>query len=149
MIQQFKNRNFYVILAADLVFFSASLILAYGLRFSLEIPATEWQRIFFILPWLLPVKALVFFAMGVYRGMWRYTSIPDALRLAKASALATLTLMTSLTVLQQFKGYPRSVFLADCIFTLFFCGGFRIGIRMLCTRQGSLLKFWSHDDDDD
>ncbi|NCA81153.1 MAG: polysaccharide biosynthesis protein [Opitutae bacterium] len=148
MLQQFKNRNFYVILGADLAFFAASLILAYSIRFSLDIPAVEWRRILFLLPWLLPVKALVFLAAGVYRGMWRYTSIPDALRLAKASALATLTLMTGLTILQQFKGYPRSVFLADCIFTLFFCGGFRIGIRMLCTKQGSLLKFWNRDDDD-
>ena len=148
MIQQFKNRNFYVILGADLAFFAASLILAYFIRFSLDIPAVEWRRILFLLPWLLPVKALVFLATGVYRGMWRYTSIPDALRLAKASALATVILMTGLTILQQFKGYPRSVFLADCIFTLFFCGGFRIGIRMLCTKQGSLLKFWNRDDDD-
>jgi FlaA1/EpsC-like NDP-sugar epimerase len=148
MIHQFKNRNFYVVLGADLVCFTASLILAYGLRFSLEIPAKEWNHIFFLLPGLLLVKTLVFFVMGVYRGMWRYTSIPDAIRLAKASVLATLTLMTSLTILKQFQGFSRSVFLADCIFTLFFCGGFRLGIRMLATKQGSLLKVWSHDDDE-
>ena len=122
MIQQLKNRNLYVVLAADVVSFIASLILAYGLRFSLDIPGKDWERIVQLLPWLLAVKASVFFAMGVYRGMWRYTSIPDAIRLAKASVFATLGLMTGLTVLQQFKGYSRSVFLADCIFTLFFCG---------------------------
>ena len=38
MIQQFKNRNFYIILVGDLVLFAAALILAYGVRFSLEIP---------------------------------------------------------------------------------------------------------------
>ncbi len=132
MILQLKNRNFYVVFLADLVMFTASLLLAYGLRFSLEIPAKEWSSIFFLLPWLLLVKAVVFLIMGVYRGMWRYTSVPDAIRLAKATVLATLTLMTGLTVLKQFYGYSRSVFLADCIFTLFFCGGFRVGIRMLC-----------------
>ncbi len=148
MIHQFKNRNFYVILGADLAFFAASLILAYGIRFSLAIPDAEWHRILFLLPWLLPVKAIVFFAMGVYRGMWRYTSIPDALRLAKASALATLTLMTALTVVQQYRGYSRFVFLADCIFTLFFCGGFRIGIRTLFAKRKDWTKLWSRDDND-
>ncbi len=148
MIQQFKNRNFYVILGADLVFFAASLILAYGLRFSLAIPDEEWGQITQLLPWLLPVKALVFYATGVYRGMWRYTSIPDAIRLAKASVLATLSLMTGLTVIHQFRGYSRSVFLADCIFTLFFCGGFRVGVRMLCTQQKNWRKFWDRDDDE-
>ena len=149
MMHQFKNRNFYVILGADLVLFAASLILAYGIRFSLAIPDAEWHRILFLLPWLLPVKATVFFAMGVYRGMWRYTSIPDALRLGKASALATLTLMTALTIVQQYKGYSRFVFLADCIFTLFFCGGLRIGIRTLFAKRQNWTRFWSRGDDDD
>ena len=53
MIHQLKNRNFYVILGADLVFFAVSLVLAYGVRFSLAIPAVEWHRILYLLPWLL------------------------------------------------------------------------------------------------
>ena len=141
MIHQLKNRNFYVILGGDLVLFAASLILAYGLRFSLDIPDKDWNRILFLLPFLLPLKAVVFMLMGVYRGMWRYTSVPDALRLVKASVLATLTLMTALTLTQQFYGYSRSVFVADCIFTVFFCGGFRLAIRILGTNKRSLLKF--------
>ena len=148
MLQQLKNRNFYIILGADLAFFAASLIFAYGLRFSLAIPADEWARIRFLLPFLLPTKAVVFYFMGVYRGMWRYTSIPDALRLAKASILATLTLMTALTITQQFMGYSRAVFVSDCIFTLFFCGGFRIAIRLVGTSQKSVLKLWDRGEED-
>ena len=148
MIHQFKNRNFYVILGGDLGLFAASLILAYGLRFSLDIPDQEWTRILFLLPFLLPAKAVVFFLMGVYRGMWRYTSIPEAIRLAKASVLATLTVMTALTLTQQFYGYSRSVFVADCIFTVFFCGGFRLAIRVLSTNKRSAFKFWDREDED-
>lgn len=148
MLYQFKNRNFYVILIGDLLLFAASLVLAYGVRFSLAIPDKEWDRILFLLPFLLPVKAVVFFVMGVYRGMWRYTSIPDAIRLGKASVLATLTLMTALTIAQQFKGYPRSVFVADCIFTLFFCGGFRVAIRIVGTNKQTLFRFWDRDEDE-
>ena len=148
MLQQFKNRNFYIILAGDLVLFTASLLLAYGLRFSLEVPAREWERIATLLPFLLATKTAVFFLMGVYRGMWRYTSVPDALRLAKASLLATLTIMTALTIVHQFRGYSRSIFVADCIFTLFFCGGFRLAIRVLGTNKQTMLKFWGREGDD-
>ncbi|MGD9612671.1 MAG: polysaccharide biosynthesis protein [Kiritimatiellia bacterium] len=148
MIHQLKNRNFYVILVGDLVLFAAALILAYGLRFSLDIPAKDWERIGFLLPFLLPTKAVVFMLMGVYRGMWRYTSVPDALRLVKASVLATLTVMTALTLTQQFWGYSRSVFVADCIFTVFFCGGFRLAIRILGTNKRSLFKFWDREPED-
>ena len=148
MIHQLKNRNFYVILVGDLVLFAASLILAYGLRFSLDIPEKDWNRILFLLPFLLPLKAVVFMLMGVYRGMWRYTSVPDALRLVKASVLATLTAMTALTLGQKFYGYSRSVFVADCIFTVFFCGGFRLAVRILGTNKRSLLKFWDREPED-
>ncbi len=148
MIQQLKNRNFYVVLAGDLVLFAASLLLAYGLRFSLDIPDVEWKRIGFLLPWLLATKVVVFYSMGVYRGMWRYTSVPDAMRLAKASVLATLAIMTALTLVHQFRGFSRSIFLADCIFTLFFCGGFRMAIRILGSQKRSALRFWDREEED-
>ena len=148
MLQQFKNRNFYIILVGDVVLFSASLILAYGLRFSLEIPGQEWRQIVLLLPWLVIAKVAVFYSMGVYRGMWRYTSVPDAIRLVKASILATLAIMTALTLVHQFKGFSRSIFLADCIFTVFFCSGFRLGIRILGTKKHAVLKFWDRADED-
>ena len=126
MIKQLKNRNFYVVLCADLVLLVVSLVLAYDVRFAFDIPDYEWDHIIVILPWVLAVKIVVFALAGVYRGMWRYTSIPDAVRLAQTSLLSTLIIMAGLTLANGFKGYPRSVFLADCIFTLCLCGGFRV-----------------------
>jgi FlaA1/EpsC-like NDP-sugar epimerase len=131
MIRLLKNSNFYFVLCADIVLFAISLILAYAVRFSFEIPAEEWQSIFAILPLVLVLKVLVFVLTGCYRGMWRYTSLSDAYLLAKASLGSTLLLVMALTLRNRFEGYPRSVYLADCIFTLCLCGGFRIAIRML------------------
>ena len=59
MIHQFKNRNFYIILGGDLVLFTASLLLAYGLRFSLDIPDKEWGKILVLLPFLLVLKVAI------------------------------------------------------------------------------------------
>lgn len=131
MINQFRNRNFYLLVFADIIFFVVSLFMAYTARFTFTIPYSEYHNILVVLPWLIAVKVTTFFLMGVYQGMWRYTSLPDALRLLKATLLATLIIMTGLTFLNRFSGYPRSVFVADSIFTLFFCGGIRAGIRML------------------
>jgi FlaA1/EpsC-like NDP-sugar epimerase len=136
MLNQLHNRNFYILLAADLAFFTLSLALAYAIRFTFNIPADEWAQWAGLLPWALAAKVAVFMAIGVYGGMWRYTSIPDAIRLGKASILATLVIMTGLTLANRFDGYPRSVFLADFIFTLFFCGGLRVVIRLFCANPG-------------
>ena len=108
-----------------------SLVLAYAIRYAFSIPRGEYDNIIGILPWVIAVKLTAFILMGVYHGMWRYTSIPDAWRLVKAAVLALLIIMAGMAVVNRFEGYPRSVFLADCIFTMFFCGGIRLGIRML------------------
>jgi FlaA1/EpsC-like NDP-sugar epimerase len=130
MLQQLRNRHFYLVLGLDLAMFTASILLSYAVRYTFVIPRAEWRCLLLILPWILLVKGLAFAVIGVYRGMWRYTSIMDAWRLAKAATLANLILITGLTLFNGFEGYPRSVFLTDLIFTLFFCGGLRGGIRM-------------------
>ncbi|MEI6168431.1 MAG: nucleoside-diphosphate sugar epimerase/dehydratase [bacterium] len=147
MIHQLKNRNFYLLVGADIIFFVVSLFMAYAARFTCAIPHGEYHNILVILPWLVSVKVATFFFMGVYRGMWRYTSIPDAVRLLKASLLATLIIMAGLTFLIRFSGYPRSVFIADSIFTLFFCGGIRAGIRMLFSIRQQ-IPGWKAEADD-
>ncbi|MEI6515493.1 MAG: polysaccharide biosynthesis protein, partial [bacterium] len=129
MLNQLKKRNFYLLLSADIAVFAVSLVLSYFVRYTFDIPLAEFHRILEILPWVIAVKCLTFIALSVYRGMWRYTSLPDAINLAKACILASLIIITGITVFNRFDGYPRSVFLADSIFTLFFCGGIRLGIR--------------------
>lgn len=149
MLNQLKNRNFYIVLFADLAMFAISLLLAYAIRFAFAIPSHELHRFFLILPVVFVVKTVVFALAGVYRGMWRYTSIPDAIRIGKASVIASLAIITGLTLVHQFRGYPRSVYVADGIFTAFLCAGFRIGIRLLSTQQTPLSNLFSSDARDD
>ncbi len=135
MINQLKKRNFYLLLAADIAVFILSLVLSYVVRYTCNIPHDEFRRIVEIMPLVIAVKCLTFVALNVYRGMWRYTSLPDAMNLAKASLLASLIIISGITFFNRFEGYPRSVFIADCIFTLFFCGGIRLGIRFHYSRK--------------
>ena len=130
MHRQLHNPNFYVLVLADMVMFVAAILLAYGTRFSLAIPQDQYQKILSLLPWLLAVKTVTFFLMGAYRGMWRYTSLPDIQRLLQASAAASALLIAGISLAIRFQGYPRSVFIADGIFTIFFCTSLRAGIRM-------------------
>ena len=129
MLRQLKNRNFYVVLLLDLICFVASLSMAYEFRFEFVLPGASRHELFAILPWVLAIKCAVFFLLGSYQGLWRYTSFDDAVRIFKGSAVSTLIIIAGLTYINRFHGYPRSVFLADCVFTFFLCGGLRAGIR--------------------
>jgi FlaA1/EpsC-like NDP-sugar epimerase len=140
MMNQFRNPKFYFLIMLDAILFVASILLAYAVRYTFAIPHSEYHRILLVLPWLIIVKIATFLLVGVYRGMWRYTSLPDMMRLGKASVLATLVVMAGITFVNRFQGYPRSVFIADSIFTLFFCGGLRIAIRLYHSEYKHLVE---------
>ena len=85
---------------------------AYGLRFNLELPPAEFtQTAFVALPGVLAVHAVVFWLMGLYRGLWRYASLPDLQRIVVAVGIAALATPTLFTLLAFPSVIPRSVFL--------------------------------------
>lgn len=130
--QRFKNPRFYLMMAADAFIFVSALFLAYLLRFEFHLYEPCGNQIRDLLPWLIPSKLAIFFLFGLYRGMWRYTSMEDFWKLAQA-ALASSLLITVLVFLPagSFTGFPRSILLMDCILTFVLAGSLRVMIRSL------------------
>lgn len=135
MLAQFHNRRFYVILAADLAIFVIAFVGAYQLRFDFTLSPYYYSQIGGLLPFLLPCKTLIFFLLGMYRGMWRYTSLNDLSRLLQASFLAMLLYISATLFFHDFQGVPRSIFLIDAMLTFLLCGGLRLGIRILYAKR--------------
>jgi len=138
MINQLKNINFYVILLSDMVLFALSLIGAFCLRFDFDFTNTHFKTILLLLPYVVGGKAVVFVFMGLYRGMWRYVSLGDMVRLFYAAFFSSLLITGVIGFLFRFQGFPRSVFVLDFFMTLFFVGGFRLLIRMAYGRISRL-----------
>lgn len=134
------NRNIVITLMVDIVLVLVSLYLCYLLRFDFRIPGMFRKPFLAILPVAVAVKILSFYLAGLYRGMWRYTSIADMLNIIKASTLGTLLLITVVAIFSRFEGYPRSVFLIDWGFTILLISGFRLSIRFWFEVQGSGLN---------
>jgi FlaA1/EpsC-like NDP-sugar epimerase len=142
MIAQFRNRRFYIVLAADIEIFIMAFVGAYLLRFDLTLDPFYRAQILKILPFLLPSKILIFFLFGLYRGMWRYTSLHDLGRLAQATLLSMLAYVVTVFCVHSFEGIPRSVFLLDAILTFLMVGGLRMGIRLFYRVTGG-AETWS------
>jgi len=130
MFVQFYNSRFYLILGADLVLFAMAFVGAYLLRFDFTLEPVYRAQILRLLPFLLPGKILIFFLFGMYRGMWRYTSLNDLWRLVQASFLAMLFYISATLYIHGSQGIPRSVFLLDAMLTFLLCGGLRMSIRL-------------------
>ena len=134
---QFKNPTFYIMILSDALMFVFAIVLAYLFRFEFSLDSNYIQQVKTVIIWIVPLKIIVFFALGIYRGMWRYTSISDFWLLARASLLSTLLIMAILLYTNRFFGYSRAVFIVDGLFTFLLVGGVRIIIRSYYAVYGS------------
>ncbi|MFN3565562.1 MAG: polysaccharide biosynthesis protein [Burkholderiaceae bacterium] len=114
----------------DVVAAALALILAYAIRLNFEGAWWMFESVSVLLPWLLPVQAVGFWASGLYRGLWRYASLRDIRQIALAAGLATVaipvvTLMARLDVI-----VPRSVLFIFPVLLIFQMAGSRLAYRM-------------------
>ncbi|MFH7326584.1 polysaccharide biosynthesis protein [Desulfurivibrio sp. C05AmB] len=126
----FRKLNFWIVLGADILLLAAAHLLAYGIRFEFVLSLREWAQIWAVLPWLLPLKVVIFFFFGLYRGMWRYTGVTDLLNILRASIATGLLVMAVLLLVTRFEGFSRSVFVLDTILTFLFVAGIRFSLRL-------------------
>ncbi len=117
-----------VVLSHDLAVAAASWVLAYWLRFNLEIPAPYFRGMLASLVWMLPVHAGVFISLGVYRGMWRYVSVKDLQRIVLAVSLAAVGVGACVFML-QLGDLPRSVLILQPLLLIMAMGGTRFAYR--------------------
>ena len=120
-----------IALGHDVVAAAIAWYLAYWLRFNTEIPQYNIPNMVETMMWVVPLQAVIFFGSGIYRGMWRYASVPDLQRIALAVGLSTLLVALMLVMLpHEEPPVPRSVIMLDPILLLLFLGGSRLGYRI-------------------
>lgn len=129
MNSQIKNPKLYLMIFSDALLFVLAHVLAYLFRFEFSLNQNEIQPVHVALVWLVPLKTAIFFSFGLYRGMWRYTSIRDFWRLAQACIVSTIFAMTVILLIYRFEGFSRAVFILDGGLTFLLAGGLRMAIR--------------------
>ena len=94
----------------DLLSIPIAWMLAYWLRFNLDtIPPEFLGGALQALPWVIPIQAGVYWLFGLYRGVWRFASIPDLVRITKAVLVGTALVVVTLFILNRSLHVPRSV----------------------------------------
>jgi FlaA1/EpsC-like NDP-sugar epimerase len=129
-----RNKNFWTILVIDVAFVCVSYLMAYVIRFEGDIPPEQMQLLLQTLPWIVPLKIAVFSWVGLYRGMWRYTSIADLINIITSTVISAGVIALSLVLVRRFEGFSRSVLILDALLTLVLVGGIRLLIRVYIQR---------------
>ncbi len=79
---------------------------------------------------VLLAQSLVLYYTGLYKGMWRFASLPDLWNIVRASIYGTLLISLGLFLFSRLEGVPRSVFLLYPIALVFLLGGPRLLYRV-------------------
>jgi len=61
------------------------------------------------LPFVVAVQGAVLWWTGLYRGLWRFASLPDLWNIARGCALGALLIALGLFLLTRLEGVPRAV----------------------------------------
>ena len=95
----------------DLLMVPLAWFFAYWVRFDFSTipphylnPAWQWLTL------VVTVQVGLFIYYGLYRGDWRFASMPDMMRIIKAVFVGTLTCLVFITLITRLESIPRTVF---------------------------------------
>jgi len=118
-------------IVADLLVVVAAFIMAVHLRFGGAPPAGQLEMMVQALPWIVVLKVVVFYALGLYHGVWRHAGTPEVVRLVKASTLASGLTLAGLVGMYGAASTSLSVLILDWMIATGTVGGARFGFRAL------------------
>jgi FlaA1/EpsC-like NDP-sugar epimerase/lipopolysaccharide/colanic/teichoic acid biosynthesis glycosyltransferase len=131
-IKENPTANRRKLVLADIIAVLLGFVFALFIRNDFSIPYIFFDpNIYLILGFLVLFKLLSFKYFGLYKGMWRYTSIVDIISITKANIVGSVLLIAFLGYFRGFQDIPRSVFIIDLFLATGFTGAIRLGIRML------------------
>jgi FlaA1/EpsC-like NDP-sugar epimerase len=133
--------NYRIVLAVihDLLAIAAAWLIAYWLRFNLELPELYNEQSLKSALWVVPLYGTMFLFSGLYRGIWRFASLPDLQRIIVSVTLGALAVPAMLFMLQL--SVPRSVLIVSPVLLVMFMGGSRLAYRGWKERRfGALIE---------
>ncbi|OIQ97579.1 UDP-N-acetyl-alpha-D-glucosamine C6 dehydratase [mine drainage metagenome] len=102
---------------------------AFLLRFNFSIPIEHIHYMEQSVIWVVPLQGAVFISFSLYRGMWRFASLPDLKRILFAVSLSAVLVTAMLFMFQSTIVVPRSVLVLDPLLLMLMMGGSRFAYR--------------------
>ena len=129
-----KSRRALLAFLHDVAMAALSFALALFLRLGEAILQYEPQLMVLYGAVFTGIAAMVFLVTGLYRGIWRYASLPDLFNIARAATLTELIFLPVMFVLTRLETLPRSTFLIGWLVLIALLGGPRLGYRLFKDR---------------
>ena len=110
---------------------------AFAVRFDLDaVPETHRTAMWIGLPLVVLIRMLVLSLFNVHRGLYRYVSLHDFVKLVKAVSLGTLCFAVVWFAFFNTTWFmPRSIYLLEGMLSMGILVGLRVGVRLWRSRR--------------
>ena len=123
------NRRF-AIVVHDLCMVLLAWVVAYLIRHNFAWQGVEWWPVVYMLPVVAAAQGLVFWSIGLHRGLWRFASIPDLWNIIRAAVLGALAVALALFLFNRLEGVPRVVLVVYPVLLILLLSAPRLAYRM-------------------
>ncbi|MEO6951506.1 MAG: hypothetical protein ABI321_06825 [Polyangia bacterium] len=128
----YKRRVFEVL--HDVLIICLSYYAAFLLRFDGQLHEPYYARFVQSLPVVLVVQLSALLGLGMYRGLWRYTSLHDLPILIRSTVGASIATLLTIGLVWRFDGFSRGALIMD---------GIILGVALTATRISfRLIRVW-------
>ncbi len=124
-----SNRRI-AIVVHDICMVAAAWFLAYMTRYNFQLPAGVWPVLWKTLPVVLALQGLILWRFGLYRGVWRFASVPDLWNILRAAAIGVFVIALTEFLINRLAGIPRTIFLLYPVYLVLLLGAPRLGYRI-------------------
>jgi UDP-GlcNAc:undecaprenyl-phosphate/decaprenyl-phosphate GlcNAc-1-phosphate transferase len=131
----YKRRVFEVL--CDLSVVVIAYYGAYLLRFGGDFVEPHYSAFRNSLPVVIVVQVVVLLSLGLYKGLWRQTSLEDMYPIVKKIAGAWVATVLALTLMFRLEAISRASLVIDALLLMLGIGGSRIVIRWMSGRVGT------------
>lgn len=126
----------WLVLLHDVLMIPIAWLSAYWLRYNLGmVPEIFLKQAVVLLPIVVVLHTATFIFFGVHRGVWRFISIPDLVRLIKAVVIGTLLVAMTIFFVTRLQYVPRSVFVLHGLLLALLLGAPRMLYRFAKDRH--------------
>lgn len=124
-----------VIAVHDSIMLCVAWALAYLVRFEFEVTADTGTFFLQTLPVVLVAQSLALWWTDLYRGLWRFSSIPDLWNILRAAAVGVVSISLLLFLINRLEGVPRSTLVLYPVFLVALLSGPRLAYRVWHDRK--------------
>jgi FlaA1/EpsC-like NDP-sugar epimerase len=118
------------VIVHDLLMVGLAWQLAWLARFNFYLDKINWHHNLVSMLIVMVMQGMLLWSVGLYRGLWRFASLPDLWSILRAVFIGSLCSVLALFIAIRLEGIPRTTLILYPVFLILFLSGPRLLYRM-------------------